>query len=486
MNVRIPASHRRSDRRPTAGVTLTTLVLLAAFNAPAPAGTLPGFIDMVTDSATYFPEPSTPIPTYLVPTADPTFRTKIVRIAGVTGTALGGGVSGTWGSDVRQHYSKDQPWNSNGTLLVLQNSGSPSQVYLNGETYAVVKGKCSSYSVSDDRWHPSIAHPNERINVNGTELMWYDVVNCVKTRSWTLPFAVTYFGPSEGNPSNDGRYAALTDGSRMFVVDMDPQPPFAPYPAQRIGPAIDVSNCGLSSCTIDWVSVSASGKYVVVSYDGDFPRVYDINPNTLALTPRPMPEAAPRCHGTAAQGDIYDLGHADLAVNPFDNNEDVLIGQEHCGNRGRVVDGKLLGSVVMVRLRDGAITPLTDPSNEAYAHHISTRNYDRPGWVYVGYHIDSGKKYSDEILAVKMDGSKSVQRFAFKHSVYSGCYRCESHSVPSRDGRRVLWASNWMQACTTCGSSSDIKAYVVDARDSITVPIVDVLAPAPRRNLITR
>src|SRR5207247_7849793 len=141
-------------------------------------------------------------------------------------------------------------------------------------------------------------------------------------------------------------------------------------------------------------------------------------------------------------------------LTPFDNNEDVLVGQENCGNRGVVVGGQLIGGVVMVRLRDGAITPLTDPTNEAYPHHVSTRNLDRPGWAYVGYNFESGKRFSDEILAVKLDGSKSVQRFAHKHSAYSSCYRCESHAVPSRDGRRVIWASNWAQNCTICGSTS--------------------------------
>ncbi len=423
---------------------------------------------LLADSSAVFTEPAVPRPPYGAPMMDPTFHTLVRRIAGNVGTALGGGVAGSWGRDARHHYSKDQPWNSDGTLLALQNSGSPSQVYLDGRTYTVKLGKCSSYSVGDDRWHPSKAHPDERINVNGSELMWYDVVRCVKTRSWTLPFAVDYFGPSEGNPSNDGRYAALTDGTRMFVVDMDPQPPLAPYPAQRIGPAVSIASCGLADCSVDWVSVSASGKYVVVSYNGDHPRVFDLDPGTLALTPRVMPASETHCSGAPGRGYIYDLGHADLAVNPFDNNEDVLVGQEHCGNRGRVVGGKVMGSVVMVRLRDGAVTPLTDPTNEAYAHHISARNYDRPGWVYVGYHDEPGKKYSDEIVAVKLDGSKSVQRFAHKHSAYSGCYRCESHAVPSRDGRRVLFASNWDRSCGLgCGASSDIKAYVVWAPGAV-------------------
>ena len=139
-----------------------------------------------------------------------------------------------------------------------------------------------------------------------------------------------------------------------------------------------------------------------------------------------------------------------------------------------------MSGVVMVRLRDDKVTPLTEPSNEAYPHHISCRNYDRPGWVYAGYHIEAGKKFSDEIVAVKLDGSRTMQRFAHKHSLYSGCYRCETHAVPSRDGRRVLWASNWDASCSTCGSSSDIKPYVVDARaqsgDTMPPAAIDDLA----------
>jgi len=35
--------------------------------------------------------------------------------------------------------------------------------------------------------------------------------------------------------------------------------------------------------------------------------------------------------------------------------------------------------------------------------------------------------------------------------------------VPARDGRRILWASNWMLNATG-GSASITQAYVVDAR----------------------
>src|SRR5213595_2575316 len=102
---------------------------------------------------------------------------------------------------------------------------------------------------------------------------------CTETRSWTLPIAADYgIGSGEGNPSNDGRFVMINGKRRIYVVDMDPKPPFAPYPNQRIGPALDISSCGVSSCTLDWASVSASGKYGVVSYSGDNERVFDIDP----------------------------------------------------------------------------------------------------------------------------------------------------------------------------------------------------------------
>src|SRR5207302_87054 len=88
------------------------------------------------------------------------------------GNPLSGRV-GTWRSFARHHDSKDQPWSADGSLIALmnRNGGSPSDLYLDGNTYQPVRGICSNYSISDDRWHPSPAHPHERVAVSGTELM---------------------------------------------------------------------------------------------------------------------------------------------------------------------------------------------------------------------------------------------------------------------------------------------------------------------------
>jgi PKD repeat protein len=435
--------------------------------APTPALTLTPVADpvrLVTNPALVISSPPQALPAYQATFADAAFGTPVTRVTGDTGAAfpLGTGGTGNWGADARHHYSKDEPWNPGGSLLMLQNSGLPEDLLLDGLTYAVLAGRCPNYPSGDDRWHPSPAHPRERINVTDTELMWFDVVSCVKTRSWTLPFPVHEMGWAEGNPSADGRFVALADSSRVFVVDMDPQPPFAAYPASRIGPAFDFSNCGLPDCQVGWVSVSASGRYVVVKYSQDHPRVLDVDPNTLVLTPHVYPPTITACAGDPGQGFIYDLGHADLALDPFAGNQDVLIGQEHCGLDGATLDGQLMGKVAMVRLGDGAVTSLTDPVNEASPHHVSARNADRPGWAYVSYEPEPGRRFSDEIVAVKLDGSKAVERLVHEHSDFDQCYRCESHAVPSPDGRRVLWASNWTLDCNPCGSTTDIKAYVVD------------------------
>lgn len=464
----------------TNDVNCTLGSVVDQFSIPAPGGT--GAIG--TDPSIVFSEPTVPKPGYLAPVADPTFHSQVTRIAGDAGTTTSP-VTGVWGADARHTYSKQQPWSSDNSLIVIENRGGPSPLFLDGTTYRPKFTKCSSSPLYDYRWHPSPAHPHEMINVDrsGNELSWYDVVACTKMRSWTLPITSNYgVGSGEGNPSNDGRFVAIASDSQMVIVDMDPQPPFAAYPSRRIGPPRTIADCGLTGCAIDWVSVSASGRYAVVNYDGDYPRVFDIDPNTLALTPHVYPSGTPECQGHApANGFILDLGHADFALDPFDGNADVLIGQRSSGCPSSV-NGVPMGGVVKVRIRDGFVTMLTNPNNEAFPHHISTRNLDRPGWAYVSYYPEPGKRFDDEVIAVKMDGSFTVERLAHQHAVISGCYRCETHAVPSRDGQRVIFASNWTAFCGTgCGTASNIQDYVIGVAPPPV--IADVTPPAAVHDL---
>jgi len=461
---------------------LFAMQLAAGTASTGHAANYPGFMPMVTDSFAVFGIPSLPEPAYLSPLRDPVFGTWVLRVGGDPGDPLAP-LASSWADVSRHVYSKQQPWNANSTLLSIRNTGSPvSPLLLNGQTYVPVRGPCSNYDRWDYRWHPTPFHNNEQINVNqaGTELMWFDVMNCVKTRSWALPIVSDYgIGSGEGNVTTDGRFVAIANQQQMVVVDMDPAPPNAPaWPFVRIGPvytfppcSLDVTRPGLGF--IDNVSISPSGRYIDVKYKSlaaqgattcdtlcDIHRIFEVD-SSLTIRPHLMAQASLRCGSFANRTDgwIFPLKHADLALDPFDGNEDVIVG-------GRACPGSNLGRVVKVRLRDGLVTPLTNPLNETSYAHGSARNYRRPGWFYVTYSRDpsfAGSRFWGETVAVKLDGSGETQRFAHHHSTQS-TYESEAQAVPSPDGRRLLFASDWRDHCTTCGKLNAVKDYVVDAR----------------------
>ena len=427
-------------------------------------------------------------PGYLVPSVDPAFGTQVTRITNDTGQPTDP-VPGVWGADARHVYGTQEPWNADQTLIILQNleGGSPTRLVLDGRTYEPLFTLCDAAGLFDYRWHPSPAHAHELINVtnDGRALTWVDIVNCVQTRAWGLPIAVNYgIGSGNGNTSSDGRFVALGNERGMFVVDMDPQPPFPPWPASRIGPVYTFPPCSLSvssplNCAIGSLSISPSGRYIDLKYSGstdttaDLHRVFEVDPVTLAISPHPMSVASLRCGSFQARpnGWIFPLKHSDLATDPFDGNEDVLVG-------GRACPGSSIGRLVMVRLRDGQVTSLTDPRNEAPFSHVSARNTGRPGWAYASYFRAPGKRFNGEIVAVKLDGSGEFEEWAHYHGLTPGCYRCEAHPVPSRDGKRVLFASNWATDCgDSCGAVADVKAYVAQfadtADDTVPKPPID-------------
>jgi hypothetical protein len=181
------------------------LVALAAgsFAPAAHAQPKPGATPaVITNPSTVYSVPATGEPTYLTTFTDPTFGTSVKRIARDPGTSTSP-VSGTWGSDTRHHYSKDQPWSADGRFYCIENrsGGSPNPLVLDGHTFAPLFGVSSSAGLWDFRWHPARAHAREMINVSssGSELSWVDATTGQKTRTWALPFSVSGFGSGEGN-----------------------------------------------------------------------------------------------------------------------------------------------------------------------------------------------------------------------------------------------------------------------------------------------
>jgi hypothetical protein len=119
-----------------------------------------------------------------------------------------------------------------------------------------------------------------------------------------------------------------------------------------------------------------------------------------------------------------------------------------------------------------------------------------PGWAFVSYGNDvSTRRFYDEIVAVKLDGSGAVARLGHIHSDFTtaasascqslsqtltyvnppsghgaSCttidsdfqYRSEPHCVPSWDGKRVDCASNYLVNAT--GGGCCVQDYLFDLR----------------------
>jgi hypothetical protein len=361
--------------------------------------------------------PATPQPAYLQPIMDPVFHSTITRITGDPGTEIAG-LSAVWDGIARHTYSKYAAWNCDQSLIFLGvHHGFPSMLFLDGTTYKPAFGRNTAPG-SEMRWHAT--KPDLMVYVNEDTLGYWDVRKETKDIICEFTgYTACNFGPWEGNFSQDGtRIAihAMKNNQRVaFVYDLNEKKQYPDIP--------------LFDEHIDWVSISASGTYVVVNgtlFDDvankkgsgpDRTRMYNLSGKQLALwTDNGRPS------------------HYDLTIDA--KGDDVAVGVSNStSDEGRVIKR---------RLSDGAVTILT-PSG--YAGHSSTRNIQRPGWVYSTYqHQEAAwKPYWQEVIAIKLDGSMTVERIAHLHAA-RGDYLTQAQAVPSPDGKRVLWASAWDQA----------------------------------------
>ena len=117
-----------------ANSSLITLILLAAAVVPANGA------DPVLQRGTPQAMPDVAKPPYLKPIVDPVFGTKVTRISGDAGSPIRN-LDGEWGQVVRHHYSKDQAWNADMSMLVLtRHRGKPNPLFLDGRTYEPLFG----------------------------------------------------------------------------------------------------------------------------------------------------------------------------------------------------------------------------------------------------------------------------------------------------------------------------------------------------------
>lgn len=351
------------------------------------------------------------MPGYLESYMDPAFGSKVTRITGKPGGDIPK-AGGTWAEIARHRYSKVPAWNCDESLLLLgRHQGRPAALFMDGRNYQPLFGREESPG-TEETWHPR--KPDVMFFVKGNVLGEWNVRTDTPTTLAAFPgYTDLHFGPWEGNFSRDGGRVVLT-GKRggapvAFAYDLVKAKQWPDLPLKGI--------------QVDWVSISPSGNYVVLNGGitakrGDQTQVFDLDGHKI--------------------GPLWDKygrpSHYDLT---FDSEgEEVAVGV----SKSNPDDGR----VILRRLRDGRVTVLT---SGGYASHVSTRNVGLPGWAFVTYQ-ESGPDwppYGNEVVMVKLDGSHTVRRIAHLRTRLKG-YETEAHAVPSPDGRRVLWCSNWEAA----------------------------------------
>lgn len=349
-------------------------------------------------------------PAYLESVLDPSTGISITRIADRRAFDQPGARS------IRHAYAKNQPWNADGSLLMLDYHY-PAPL-LDGETMELIG---EVHQPSEAIWLN--ADPEHMVGMMGRrKLVEWDAL--ADRRSATLHEFRGYdeveLGSGEGNLSNDDRYAALLgdhgNSVDVLVFDLENERIIARRRFRR-------ASIGDGDATFNNVAMSQSGERVLIEFNrrGRGGRRGIVSMSRHLTDPVPL---------SANGGSHFD------ACIEADGSESIVVGADRSS------------ALVSVDLLDGARTRLLPERSMSYAIHISCRNLDRPGWAYVSEFAEPGaprQANRDSLLAVRLDGSGAVERFGHEFRSNRATYVREPHAVPSRDGSRVLFASDWQR-----------------------------------------
>jgi len=352
------------------------------------------------------------MPGYLSSTSFDELGTRVMRI---TDSSLGSG------RVFRHAYSMRQPWNADGSRLLLVRS--PIQL-LDGRTYEPI----GSLSLpSDAVW--SNKDPDVLFGVVGDSFVRVKVSTRTRTTMRMFPeYSQIYIGGGEGNVSDDDRRVVLI-GKRSGGVDVL---------------VYDIANDAVVSTRrfngysgphgdIDSAVISRSGRYVLVGVKE--PLGYDLY-------------------------DAQNMQFLRRLVNNQRSHSDIGYTME--GHEALITSANGRSGINSIRLSDGVLREEAPSSYMAWNQHTSCRNNLRPGWCYISTFSHSAKQDAymfRQIFAIKLDGSGTVQRFSpapFSDNPADQAGLRGAQAVPSRDGRRVLFASDWRNA----SAGAPIHTYI--------------------------
>jgi hypothetical protein len=386
----------------------------------------------------WLPTPAVALPDYLAPVVDPSFGTTITRVSDLTAMGVAPGDDGSV-RYLRNAYAKKQAWNSTGTLLLLQMSV-PAPL-LDGNTYRFLRMVTPPANAT---W--SNTDPNQIFGVRARtgDFVSYDVrTDTSRVEAHFDGYQKISLGDGEGNLSDDDRWVALhgttADGHHDVIL-------------------FDRATGGRwvrrLAAEPNWIGMSHSGDYVVVSYDqaGSGP-----DRGTVVLG---------RDLGYARTIDRR-ISHGDLAYDT--TGREVYVAGNDC-SVDAPLEARCTGSAALSAFPlDGSRAfPVIAGSTGYNPHgeHVSGRALARPGWVVVSdYGAPGGGDYPgrDQAFAVRVDPAGDPARpvtepFAMLHHRSDLGYRYAPMASVDQTGTRVIWGSDW-----NLGAAGPVYAYIAEA-----------------------
>lgn len=364
---------------------------------------------------------------------DPVYGTRVYKATDASDFA--------GATHVRHEYSRRQAFNADNSRYFAQSSNGYWLLY-DGATFRMLRRSGEGGALrsmagdAEPIWHPS--DPRKLwYTGNFGGLVWFekdvesdtDTVMADFRGRLPWPGATSVWTKAEGTSSADGRYFAFMATSYDAAKKENVIHGLLTYDRQqdRIVGTLDASSFG--NAWPDHISMSPSGRYAVPSW------AYAPHLGTRAYT---LDFKTYRTLHTQSE-------HSDLAIGP--NGEDLYVATNY--ERG------VMWAVDCASGATFDLMELYPRTGSGYAAHVSGKAYGRPGWVVVSTYADFadyGRTVPDPVLQpmyrkvmlieLKPGGKKLAVAHTRAGAGYGG-YTGEHHATVSRDGTRVMFATNF-------------------------------------------
>jgi hypothetical protein len=267
-----------------------------------------------------------------------------------------------------------------------------------------------------------------------------NTVKCTMIVNLKQQYEVLHLGPYEGNIDKNDQYVVFIakkyNDTTIYLVLVDIQNKRVVWKDKKIDDDYwyERNPNDWQPKKLDWVSVSQSGKYIVINNYIHKPLYrYDINMNhRVAL------------EYIGNNGERVSLGeHGDLG---FDIHGNEVFVQNVSGHRSNKP------GMYMFNLDNPTQLGKRLLKSPYGGGHVSCRNVDRPGWCYITREYEG---YRD-VFALKLDASspETVQYFSQTHK--KDAY-LETYGGVSPDGTQMIFNSHW-------GTNNNIGTFITKAQ----------------------